>query len=157
MSASSPSSSFVSERAMVTCRLCQITLRKKNYKSHLKKRHPKANIDDLSGKDQLKLSNMFLLGESTRDKNEKEVESMEVIDNLQDYDTVGDGDSDNDLVFHEEEKLPEANTNKRKRFESGDSAFSDNIGEIKQDSKLDEILKEFCSSGDCKTAENGFI
>ena len=118
--ASSPSSSFVSERVMVTCRLCQITLRKKNYKSHLKKRHPKANINDLSGKDQLKLSNMFMLGESRSDNNEKEVESMEVIDNLQNYDRVGDGDSDNDMAFHEEEEqlqLPEADTKKRKRFE----------------------------------------
>ena len=74
MSENSPSS-FVSEKAMVTCRICLTTLRKKYYKTHLKKIHPRANTDDLSGKDQLKISGMFLLGgEGSSKPNEKKLE-----------------------------------------------------------------------------------
>ena len=60
------SASFVSETAMVKCRVCQTSLRKKNYKTHLKKIHPKEDYEDLSWKDQLKLSKMFFRGKSSK-------------------------------------------------------------------------------------------
>ena len=71
----SPSSAFVSETAMVKCRFCQTTLRKKNYKTHLKNIHPKQDCEDLSGKDQLKISNMFFKGNSSK-KSKADVDSV---------------------------------------------------------------------------------
>ena len=49
----------ISEIATVKCRLCATTMRRKNYKAHLKKIHPKANSDDLSGWSQPKILNML--------------------------------------------------------------------------------------------------
>jgi hypothetical protein len=49
----------ISEVATVKCRLCATTMRRKNYKAHLKKIHPKANSEDLSGWTQPKISTMF--------------------------------------------------------------------------------------------------
>ena len=157
MSENSPSS-FVSEKVMVTCRICLTTLRKKNYKTHLKKIHPKANTDDLSGKDQLKISSMFSLGgeEGSSKPNEKEAGSEKGgkdsndsdTDNAVDTNFVGgveqltEFDTRKRKVFEHEDP----NEGQRKRFESGDSAFCENFvdkgGETKQDNKLDKILME---------------
>ena len=46
----------ISDIAMVKC---VTTMRRKNYKAHLKKIHPKANSENMSGWSQLKISNMF--------------------------------------------------------------------------------------------------
>ena len=157
MSENSPSS-FVSEKVMVTCRICLTTLRKKNYKTHLKKIHPKANTDDLSGKDQLKISSMFSLGgeEGSSKPNEKEAGSEKGgkdsndsdTDNAVDTNFVGgveqltEFDTRKRKVFEHEDP----NEGQRKRFESGDSAFCENFvdkgGETKQDNKLDKIQME---------------
>ena len=156
MSENSPSS-FVSEKAMVTCKFCLTTLRKKYYKTHLKKIHPRANTDDLSGKDQLKISGMFLLGgEGSSKPNEKEAGSEKGgkdsndsdTDNAVDTNFVG-GVEQLTEVDSRKRKVSEhedPNEGQRKRFESGDSAFCENFvdkgGETKQDNKLDEILMD---------------
>ena len=49
----------ISETAKVTCRVCRISLRRKNYKCHLKNKHPKENADDLSGLSQPKITSLL--------------------------------------------------------------------------------------------------
>ena len=49
----------ISEVFTVKCKLCATTIRRKNYKVHLKTIYPKANSEDLSGWTQPKISSMF--------------------------------------------------------------------------------------------------
>ena len=58
-----------SETALEKCRVCKITLRRKNYKAHLKNVHPKEDSDDLSGYSQPKITSMFS-GDMIRKKQE---------------------------------------------------------------------------------------
>ena len=58
-----------SETAIEKCRVCKITLRRKNYKAHLKNVHPKEDSDDLSGYSQPKITSMFS-GDMIRKKQE---------------------------------------------------------------------------------------
>ena len=162
------SSSFVSEKAMITCRLCLTTLRLKNYKSHLKRIHPKANHEDMSGKDQLKISNMFSSTKSTKQTegegdDDKGIETVDgnvnvtknTAQTFQDEEIRNvDTESVDVTLVHSEDNLIEFETRKRKtseddnmpnrkRFESGDSAFSESSGgETEQGNKLNQILIE---------------
>ena len=56
---SSEKSVHISESATVKCRFCLVSLRRKNYKAHLKKVHPRENAEDLSGRSQQRISSMF--------------------------------------------------------------------------------------------------
>ena len=47
---------YKSEIAIEKCRVCKISLLRKNYKAHLKNVHPKENANDLSGLSQPKIS-----------------------------------------------------------------------------------------------------
>ena len=158
MEENSPSSAFVSETAMVKCRFCQTTLRKKNYKSHLKNIHPKQDCEDLSGKDQLKISSMFFKGNSSK-KSKADVDS--VVENtsvenilLPDQTRPDDAvDEEGDFAASASRKrkaIDDGNEGGRKRFESGDSAFSEAFGvrgdeadhNCPSNDKLTQILQE---------------
>ena len=53
--------SFLSETVMIKCRVsrCQMSLLRKNYKDHLRSKHPKENCLDLTPFGQAKISNFF--------------------------------------------------------------------------------------------------
>ena len=158
------SASFVSETAMVKCRVCQTSLRKKNYKTHLKNIHPKKDYEDLSGKDQLKLSNMFFRGKSSKKSEgsrdvvaESEVNrdvSIHFDDFSQDVSNTIDGEADLTANVSKKRKAMEDdddNEVRRKRFGSGDSAFSETPFDFTEEetesnrpkrTKVDQILIE---------------
>ena len=56
----------ISDIVMVKCRICVTTMRRKNYKAHLKKIHPKANSENMSGWSQPKISNMFPIANASQ-------------------------------------------------------------------------------------------
>ena len=164
MEGNSSSSGFVSETAMVKCRICQTSLRKKNYKTHLKKVHPIADCEDLSGKDQQKISSMFFTGRSSKgnDTLDKSTtpESDQIMPVNPDDDTgqilQDESEREADITVDHSKKrkaMEDDKVGKRRRFESGDSAFSDSScvrsEEAEDDdqnstknTKLDMILQE---------------
>ena len=166
------SPSFVIETAMVKCRVCQTSLRKKNYKNQLKNQHPEEDSEDLSGKDQRKILSMFMLSNSSRKNvkkgSGKDLDSHEeapnsdldqainIIDDEKRMETsqeIARGESDSAVSESKKRKALEDDSEVglgRKRFESGDSAFSDSSliqieetgNESSNNTKFDLILQE---------------
>ena len=147
----------VSEVVKVKCRICQVTLKRKNYKAHLKNVHPKENPEDLSGWSQPKIPSMFssFFGQKTG----KMSSSNQSEDTMgDDHSEVAEPDADQPLGAHDEgagdggglseedaalgDNTSSGNLKKRKctkddfivagekkRFLSGDSAFGDILGD----------------------------
>ena len=75
----------ISEIAKVTCKVCRISLRRKNYKFHLKNTHPKENSDYLSGLSQPKITS--LLPQSTSSHSRKNTVVPQLGDDVEDAGT----------------------------------------------------------------------
>ena len=137
----------ISEIAKVTCKVCRISLRRKNYKFHLKNTHPKENSDYLSGLSQPKITS--LLPQSTSSHSRKSTVVPQLGDDVEDAGTVSlgvfpmaEGEVDSTAVEQGHQvsgEVPDVSVNKdslkrnkcdddlprKKRFKSGDSAFGD--------------------------------
>ena len=124
--------SYKSESLMEKCRVCKTVLLRKNYKTHLKKIHPKEDPGDLSGWSQQKIFSIFAAGGGSRDRKEVVEDKVEELQDVDDtvLPTQAGRFNDNKDVTEAEAGTGEIYVSRKKRFDSGDSAFIDDDSTI---------------------------
>ena len=146
---------YISNTVKVTCAFCQMEIYRKNYKTHLNRKHPGKKDDSLCGFGQKKLSDFFGKGGDKPDNSDvSEIElpsdTFEPVDNM-----GGLGETTSQLEDAEKDTGAENLSNRRKRrFESGDSAFEEQeeggttpkrFQESSDGQKIDFLIEEVAS------------
>ena len=147
-------SSFVSESVTIKCRVkeCQLSLLRKNYKSHLKTKHPSENCLDLTPFGQNRISVMF---RKVDPPVSDEVPPSDFLPNKEVLGVVSDTMAVQSSHDHVQVELESVETGlSRKRNASGDSGVNEdeemfetplkkvNIDNKHDKSKYEEILSE---------------
>ena len=142
---------YISNTVKVTCAFCQMEIYRKNYKNHLLRKHPEKKDDSLCGFGQKKVSDFF--GKGVDKPDDSDASEFEIPSDT--FETVDVGETTLQLDVAKQDVGAENLSNRRKRkFESGDSAFeeqeeggttSKRAMESLDDQKIDLLIEEFAS------------
>ena len=152
---------YISNTVKVTCAFCQMEIYRKNYKNHLLRKHPGKKDDGLCGFGQKKVSDFFGKGginPDNCDASEIEMPSdiFEPGDNREDL-----GETTSQLEVAENIGAENLSNRRKRRFESGDSAFEEQeeggttpirAKESSDDHKIDFLIEEVATLK-CKIME----